>query len=233
MSFVQKLNNRLKRIMHSMFRRKKEYSFLNQTSPVSRVFGFDRGTPIDRYYIEKFLQQNAHHIQGVILEIADDKYSKQFAQQIAKQEILHFDHTNPKSTIIGDLTQQETLPSNQVDCFICTQTLNFIYDVKAALQGARYLLKDKGVLLATVSGLSQISRYDADRWGDYWRFTNQSLEKIAKDVGFSSVEVVSFGNAAVATAFIQGLAQQDIAHLSILDDEDQDYQITLGLVAIK
>lgn len=233
MNVCQKLRNKIKQIINSSFRREIKDSFLNKTTPISRVFGFDRGKPIDRYYIEKFLQQNASYIQGVVLEVAGDKYSKQFAQQPITQEILHFDASNPKATIIGDLTKKETLPANKIDCFICTQTLNFIYDVTSALQGARYLLKENGIFLATVAGLSQISRYDANRWGDYWRFTHQSLEKMAKDAGFSSIKVVSFGNAASATAFIQGLAQEDIRHLNILDDIDEDYQIILGLVAVK
>ena len=29
---------------------------LNRTSPLSKVFGYDRGGPVDRYYIENFLQ---------------------------------------------------------------------------------------------------------------------------------------------------------------------------------
>jgi hypothetical protein len=32
------------------------WSNLRQTTPISRVFGLDRGQAIDRYYIEAFLQ---------------------------------------------------------------------------------------------------------------------------------------------------------------------------------
>ena len=64
---------------------------LRSTVPVSSVFGLDRGKPIDRYYIEKFLHQNSPSIKGVVMEIGEDVYSKQFGTgKIAKQEILHF-----------------------------------------------------------------------------------------------------------------------------------------------
>lgn len=148
------LINNIKKIF-----RMKESSISLKT--ISNVFGYDRGTPIDRYYIEKFLSKNSEYINGTVLEIAENTYSKKFASGEIKQEILHFDNTN--ATIVGDLTKIKTLPEDKIDCFICTQTLNFIYDIKSALKSAKYFLKDGGVLLATVSGLSQISRYDMDR----------------------------------------------------------------------
>ena len=51
---------------------------LRRLSPFSRQFGFDRGQPIDRYYVESFLQEHASSIRGRVLEIGDDFYSRQF-----------------------------------------------------------------------------------------------------------------------------------------------------------
>src|SRR5262245_54268962 len=47
---------------------------LRRLSPVSRTFGFDRGLPIDRYYIESFLAEHALDIRGRTLEVADNAY---------------------------------------------------------------------------------------------------------------------------------------------------------------
>ncbi len=85
-----------------------------KTGPISRVFGFDRGTPIDRYYIESFLQENKTDIRGVVLEIAESTYTKQFDHGVTSFEVLHVDASNRKDTIIGDLTQPETLPEKTV-----------------------------------------------------------------------------------------------------------------------
>lgn len=229
--FSRKLNRFWKCLKRFMPRslRTRAISLTTQ-GPVSRVFGFNRGTPIDRYYIESFLRSHAALITGSVLEIADSTYTKKFATPPFHPEILHFEQS-PHATIIGDLTQQETLPHKTMNCFICTQTLNFIYDIHSAMRGARYLLKDTGVLLATVSGLAQISRYDMDRWGDYWRLTDRSLARLAEDAGFSKVQVVSYGNAMAASAFIQGLACEDLPVPKLLDAVDPDYPILLGLVA--
>lgn len=205
----------------------------NAITPVSHLFGCDRGTPIDRYYIDKFLFENKSKITGICCEIAEDTYCKKWGSDISRQEILHYDNTNPDATIVGDLTKHETLPANLLDCFVCTQTFNFIYDVKSAFQGAYQMLKPGGVLLATVAGLSQVSRYDMVRWGDYWRFTDLSLKRIAEERGFKGVQVKIYGNAMSATAFVQGVAVEDLKDVRILDEHDDDYQVTLGLIATK
>jgi hypothetical protein len=205
-----------------------------QTEPVSRAFGFDRGVPIDRYYIEKFLNSNRQRIHGNVLEIAENVYSKQFGANVSKYEILHFDDTNRQATIVGDLTKPETLPENRIDCFICTQTLNFILDVGKAIEGCYKVLKPGSCLLATVSGISQISRYDMERWGDYWRFTDLSIRLLMEKVfGEGNVEVVTYGNSLAATAFLKGLAVDDLPDTSLLDVQDADYQVTIGIKAIK
>jgi hypothetical protein len=204
-----------------------------EVQPISSVFGCDRGTPIDRYYIEKFLAENKSKIKGVCCEIAEDAYCSGLGHNIIKQEVFDYDNANPLATIIGDLTKHESLPTNHLDCFVCTQTFNFIYDVKSAFVGAYQMLKSNGVLLATVSGLSQISRYDMDRWGDYWRFTDLSLKKLAEETGFNNITVKAYGNALAATAFIQGVAVEDLSNVKLLDVLDKDYQITLGLIAVK
>lgn len=198
--------------------------------PVSRLFGFDRGTPLDRYYIEKFLLERASHITGSVLEVADDSYTRKFGHDVVPH-ILHVDPSS-EATITGDLSKPETLPESVVDCFICTQTFNFIYELDGAVRGAHRLLRGGGVLLATVSGISQISRYDMDRWGDYWRFTLLSAEKLFSE-HFREVSVRGYGNVFAAKAFLDGLSVEDVNDTNLLDFYDEDYTITIGVFAKK
>jgi SAM-dependent methyltransferase len=207
---------------------------LSRTVPVSPVFGLERGTPIDRYYIEKFLQKNTHVIKGRILEIGDSCYSRKFSAGEAESlEVLHATSDNKSATIIGDLTDTATLPVNSFDCFICTQAFNFIFEIGKAVNGAHYLLKPGGVLIATVAGISQISRYDMDRWGDYWRFTTASVQKLLEPVFKGGLEIESFGNVLAATAFLQGVSVEDLPDRILLDAHDQDYQVIISIVARK
>ena len=204
------------------------------TTPISNDFGLSRGTPIDRYYIEFFLKENEVDIKGTTLEIAENTYTKQFGCGVTSFEVLHVDKSNRKATIIGDLARPDTLPEKMVDCFICTQTLNFIFDVRRAIEGCFKLLKDGGVFLGTVSGISQVSRYDMDRWGDYWRFTDLSLKKLfAEYFRESNIAIRTFGNVFAANAFLQGIALEDIEDRSLLNVRDPDYQVTLGIRAVR
>lgn len=206
---------------------------LDDIGPVSRHFGEDRGTPIDRYYIDKFLASQTQLIRGTVLEIADSKYSHKFGSEVSKYEVLHINHDNPKATIIGDLTNPVTLPVNKIDCFICTQTFNFIYNFADAIRGAYQVLKPGGYLLTTVSGPCQISRYDMNRWGDYWRFTTLSALKTFEEIfGEGNVEVDYYGNCLATVGLIRGIAVEEIPS-GKLDFKDPDYQVTITVIARK
>ena len=193
-----------------------------------------RGAPIDRYYIDSFLKENEFDIKGAALEIAESTYTKRFDHGVTSFEVLHVDESNCKATIIGDLTRPESLPEKMVDCFICTQTLNFIFDIRKAVDGCFKLLRDGGVFLGTVSGNSEISRYDMDRWGDYWRFTDLSLKKLFTEYfREENITIQTYGNVFAANAFLQGLALEDIEDKSLLNENDPDYQVTLGIRAVR
>src|SRR4051812_41158651 len=45
-------------------------------SPIGGDFGWERGTPVDRHYIEGFIAQNAADIRGRVLEVGDDRYTR-------------------------------------------------------------------------------------------------------------------------------------------------------------
>lgn len=207
---------------------------LTRTAPVSATFGLDRGTAIDRRYIESFLGGQRGFITGRVLEVAEDTYARRFASTGVQQiDILNPAVATEPRHVVCDLTQVEDVPQGVYDCFICTQTLNFIFDVQAAIAGAWRLLKPGGRFLVTVAGLSQVSRYDMDRWGDYWRFTNLSLQRLLEHQFGSDVQIISFGNALAATAFLQGLSVEDLPDTCLLDQHDPDYQIIIAGIATK
>jgi hypothetical protein len=204
------------------------------TSPVSRAFGLDRGQPIDRYYIDAFLEAHEDRIRGVALEIAEPRYARRYADRLEKVEILHVSPDAQGATIIGDLAAHATLPHEVADCFICTQTYQFIFDVAAAIRGSAQLLRPGGTLLATFSGITQVSRFDMDRWGDYWRFTPKAVERLmAQAFDAAEVTISSYGNVFAAKALLDGLSVEDLAEKKFLDEFDEDYPVIIGVAARK
>jgi SAM-dependent methyltransferase len=199
--------------------------------PLSRVFGYDRGTPIDRYYIEKFLQSNSNDISGRLLEIGDASYTRRFGTNLSHVDVLHAMPGNPHATLIGDLATGHGIPHAAFDCIILTQVLPFIFDVRGAVAACHRALKPGGVVLATVPGISQISRHDMDRWGDFWRFTDRSARQLFEEAfGAGQIEVETFGNVAVATKFLQGLALEEI-NPEELESNDPDFQLIITIKA--
>lgn len=205
-----------------------------RVTPVSKQFGFDRGNPVDRYYMEKFLAANQELIQGDVLEIAESTYTMRFGgARVAKAMILHATDDNPQADMVGDLATGAGICENIVDCFILTQTLLCIYDVRAALSNAVKVLKPGGHLLLTVPGITQISRYDMDRWGQYWSFTDLAVRKLCEQAApGGEISVRTYGNVKAAACFLYGLAAEEMSHQD-LDYHDPDYQLLIAAVVRK
>lgn len=206
---------------------------LSGVEPVSRTFGFERGTPIDRWYIERFLSAHAGDVRGRVLEVAEPTYTRRYGgERVTSSDVLHAAPGNPEATLVGDLTTGEGITPAAYACFIATQTLPFIYDVAAAVRGMHAALAPGGVLLASVPGISQTSREDRRDWGDWWRFTAMGARRLFGDVfGADAVEVEGHGNVLVASAFLYGhaaeeLRAEDLEHR----DEDVDFLVTVRAV---
>lgn len=223
---------RLRRWLNRMLRPAGPLFDATAMRPASKVFGIDRGQPIDRYYIETFIAQHRHLITGEVLEVAGNEYTRKFGNPETRSFELYTTPTDRATAVVGDLTRPETLPARRFNCFICTQTFNFIYELQAAIHGAGHLLADGGCLLATVGGVSQISRFDMDRWGDFWRLSSAACERLfAED--FAEVTVIPYGNVSAAVALLRGLSVEDLPSRSVLDEHDPNYEVVIGIVARK
>ena len=204
---------------------------LHRVTPISREYGFDRGLPVDRYYIERFLARHASEMAGRVLEIGDDGYTRRFGgSRVSRSDVLHVHGGNLRATIVGDLTDAGVLPELAFDCIVLTQTLQLIYDVPRAIAHIHRALAPNGAVLVTAPGISQIDRGE---WGRtwYWSFTPAALRRLfADEFGADNVMLEQYGNVFAATAFLQGLAVEEI-DTNDLDPVDQAYPVIVGLRA--
>ena len=209
------------------------FGSLRRLTPISPIFGLERGQGIDRYYIEDFLARHRTDIRGRVLEVANNSYTTRFGgENVTRSDVLHVQDGNPHATIVADLTANN-LPPDMFDCIILTQTLPFIYETREALRTLYRILKPGGVLLATLPGISQISRYDMQRWGDYWRFTSHSARRLFEEVfPAANIAVQTHGNVLVAAALLYGLAAEELRKHE-LAHHDPDYELVITVRAFK
>ena len=206
---------------------------LRRVTPIDPNWGFERGTPIDRVYVERFVGAHANDIRGRVLEIAAPDYTTRFGTGVERVDILMATEGNPQATIVGDLADAPQIEDELFDCAIVTQTLQFVYDVRAALATLHRILRPGGVLLATVPGLTKISPPEDAEFGEWWHYTGRSARRLAEEAfGTGNVEVVTYGNVLAASGFLYGLAASDLRPEE-LDAHDPLYEVVVGVRAVR
>jgi SAM-dependent methyltransferase len=225
------IRNRLR--LRRRLRGEVDFGDLRRTAPLSASFGLDRGLPLDRAYIEAFLDSHRSCIRGRVLEVGDARYTRRFGGGVVKSDVLHVTTGNPEATLVGDLASGAGLPDEAFDCAIVVQTLQMIYDFQAAVRTLHRVLAPGGTLLLTTHGISRIGRrLGRDDWGEYWRFTGPALEILFSRVFGAEVEVRPYGNVLTATAFLHGLAADEITNHELFAS-DPDFEVVIGVRATK
>lgn len=204
------------------------------TQPVHRRYGLRVGRPVDRFYIERFLERRAADIRGCTLEVLDTTYTRRFGgEAVDRADALDLDPDNPAATVRGDLQTGEGIPREAYDCFICTQTISITYDVCGALDTAYAALRRGGVLLLTAPGISHQAEPDSELFPDHWRFTWRAIDRLLTErFGAGNVEVLAEGTVAASAAFLYGIPVDELDP-GLLDPHDPDYEMVICARAVK
>lgn len=212
-----------------MIKPKESYFFATKSlKPLSRKFGFDRGTPIDRYWIEDFLGKNSKDIKGKCLEIESNYYTAKFAlSKVTQSDILDCNKRN-RAVIHGNLKNlTNVIGDNTYDCIILTQVLGSIDEPKEAIGECFRILKKNGVLLLTSAAFSPTY----DQKNSFWRFTTASINYLLKK-SFKKIFVTSYGNVLTGQYFWAGVAQEELTKKE-LDYNDPNFPCLVAARACK
>jgi SAM-dependent methyltransferase len=202
--------------------------------PYERKYGMRLGRPVDRVYIEGFLERHGDDITGDVLEILDSVYTRRFGgARVRRADVLDASPDAAAATVRGNLETGEGLPREAYDCFICTQTLSLIYDLPSAAANAHALLRPGGVFLVTVPGISQQADPDHEEFPDYWRFTKRSLQRLLADAfGEDNVEVQAHGTVAATASFLYGVPTERVDP-ALLGPHDPDFEMVVCARAVR
>jgi SAM-dependent methyltransferase len=202
---------------------------LRRTTPFSEVFGFDRGTPIDRYYLDKFLDANRHHITGDVLEIQLPTYTERFGVGVRVAHTLDI-RRDSQPTYVCDLAKSgDVVPTGRYDCFLLPNTAQHVPDLEPALHHALRVVRPGGVILASAAGFLPLISDGAD----YWRLTVDGWKLLASRVWPEcQTDVQSHGNCLAAIASMHGLAAEELTTRE-LDVSDRRYPVLITVRCLK
>jgi SAM-dependent methyltransferase len=204
---------------------------IRRTSPLSDHYGRDRGTPVDRYYIERFLAREQAAITGRVLEVLNREYTERFGRGVERSDVLDIDPSNTDATIVADLAAADEIPSDEFDCVVLTQTLQYVYDLEAAVGHVHRILRPGGTVLCSVPVVSRVDRSELE--SEYWRLTAAACSRLFGEAfRDGEVDVRTHGNVLTSVAFLMGMAAEELSPRR-LDRDDPFFPLVVTVRATK
>lgn len=198
---------------------------LRRVTPFSAYYGFERGTPIDRYYLDRFLDAHRGDIHGDVLEIQTSGYTTRYGGGVRTASTIDI-APQFEATFTCDLAQSgDVIPSESFDCFLLPNTLSVLRDIEGCLRHALRVVRPGGVILGTAASLCQLQRDG----GDYWRLSAAGWREVAERVWPGcEVTIAPYGNCLAAIAAVMGIAVEELTGAE-LDVQDLQFPVLIGL----
>jgi SAM-dependent methyltransferase len=200
---------------------------LRRTRPFSSTFGFERGTPVDRHYLHRFLDAHRPLIRGRVLEVQTSAYTQRFGSRVTVSETFDI-LPQFQPTYVCDFTAESCpIADGTFDCVLLPNTLPHFRDLDRGLARARRVLRRGGAILASAAGLLPLTGDVPDYWRlspDGWR------ERLASAWPDLNVTVSGHGNCLAAVAAQLGLAAEELTSAE-LDVADPRFPLLTTIVA--
>ena len=201
------LQNRIKSVWRRLPGNRPRWGNLRRLQPFSAYYGFDRGTPVDRPYIDAWLTEHAHLIRGRTLEIRSAEYSMRYGSELESCDVMDIDPANPAATIVADANERGSLRPDYYDCIILTQTLQFL-DPPRAIDNLYSALRPGGNLLISVPSASRVEPHCEH--SDFYRWTPAGLRRLLQTLEGAHVAVQGRGNLLTVVAHLHGLVAEEL-----------------------
>jgi len=218
------------KLMRWLFPSSSYFLATKSVHPLSRKFGFDRGKPIDRFWIESYLEEKKDLIHGICMEIGSDTYTRRFGEDITRADVLDVVPRGKQVKIIGDLRNLNgVVKDNTYDCIVLTHVIGLIDDLPAAVSEVKRILKPGGVVIVTVACIGPLPLDNIA----FWRITPKGLKFLfSKQFGEKNTELKTYGNALTGQCFWVGMSQEELTKEELLYN-DPEFPCIACLTAYK
>ncbi len=130
------------------------------------------------------IKKHAHVISGKVLDIGSSSFAR-YQNLFTFSEYIKMDVEKKKGVDVVGKIENLPFPDNSFDSIVCTQVLGDVFELKKAFMEMKRVLKPNGVALITESLFDPLH----DEPNDFWRFTEHSLNRLAKEAGLN-VEII-------------------------------------------
>ena len=195
--------------------------------PFSQRFGFDRGAPVDRYYLQQFVRSIRPVVRGRCLEIGGSRWSNWFYRfDVDEFRSLELEQSRIADDLVGDAADRGVLDPASWDSILAFHVLEHCPNPFAVVSNMRAWLRPNGHACIAVPCAQRVHSYP----GDYWRFMPDGLRVLFSD--FSEVNVSTYGNPLTVVSNYMGLSHTELA-AEDMNAAHPDYPVLACVVARK
>ena len=198
---------------------------LRRTTPFSSSFGFERGAPIDRYYLRQFLTAHRQQITGAVLEVQTSSHTERFGHAVIRADTFDIVPAFTPTYLCDFAHCEHVIPSHTYDCLLLPNTLPHFRELDLCLAQALRVVRPGGTILASVAGLLPLTGDVPDYWRmspDGWR------ERLGAAWPGATIEVAGHGNCLAAVGVQLGLALEELTAAE-LDVHDPRYPVLVTI----
>jgi SAM-dependent methyltransferase len=136
-------------------------------------------------------------LRGTILDLASGDGTKELRRLAPNANWIGLDISR-RPDVVADVTRPLPIGSSSVDTAVLSWFLYVARDPCAVLSEARRALRPGGVLILTVPLVFPVNP-EPD---DFWRFTGGAVDRLLRDAGFDSREIVPLGGRWCSAAYL-------------------------------
>ena len=195
--------------------------------PFSHRFGFDRGAPVDRYYLQQFVRSIRPVVRGRCLEIGGSlKNNWLYRFDVDEFRTLELEQSRVADDLVGDAADRGVLDPESWDSILAFHVLEHCPNPFAVASNMCAWLRPNGHACIVVPCAQRVHNYP----GDYWRFMPDGLRVLFRD--FSEVNVSTYGNPLTVVSNYLALSHTELL-AEDMDAVHPDYPVLACVVARK
>jgi SAM-dependent methyltransferase len=194
--------------------------------PFCPQFGSFRGTPIDRYYLDKFILEIREKVTGKTLEVGGKRENHQLYDFRKASPYLTMDLEGKGLDIVADAHDTNAVAENSLDSIVIFNVLEHCERPWVVVGNIHRWLKDGGQVFCMVPNAQRVHRLPKD----FWRILPDAMDSLFS--GFAQRQLYVYGNPLTVVAAHVGISAEELTTAE-LDDFHESYPIATCIHAHK